>query len=441
MAVSIQNSPAPRGGRTVKDMTAHKLTNTAITIDDPHVRRNRNGHPILPGGYGRSAYHVGTTPRYAVRGEGWRLWDDTGRELIDANGNFTSLIHGNAHPEITEAAERAIRQGASWGIPNLPEWDLADAMISRLPGLGQVRFTNSGTEAVMSAVRLARAVTGRDGVIMTKDGYHGSSDLALLTSGPSRGVPASLANDTALVPVNDIEALRAVFDRHPTKFAALILDLLPNKAGLIRLSPEFVTEARALSSEHGTLLIIDEVISLRLAPNGFIGEYDVVPDLLTAGKVIGGGFAIGALVGRDEYMEELNCWIPGSLAHSGTFSGNPVSTAAGAVALQLLSPEEIARINALGDNARTTANAALEPSGWEVRGYGSLMRPFPVGARKVETERQNRLWQAAYERGLVLSSANLVALSTPMDAAIVADLTERLVDAVQSVVNDLEDLR
>ncbi|MGO1543324.1 MAG: aspartate aminotransferase family protein [Gulosibacter sp.] len=399
-------------------------------IRDPHLRRNRKGMPLLPGGYGRSAYHVGKEPPYAVHGEGWRMWDDNGRELIDANGNFTTLIHGNAHPEIVEAAEQAIRTGASWGIPNLSEWDLAETMLDRLPGLDQIRFANSGTEAVMSAFRIARAVTGRDGIVMTKDGFHGTSDFALLASGPTKGVARSAESDVTLVPLGDIDELREVFQNNPTKYAAIILDLLPNKAGLLPLSKEFVEEARALATAHGALLIFDEVVSFRLGPNGLGGRMGVLPDLLTAGKVIGGGFAIGAIAGRQEYMSILDPWSPESISHSGTFSGNPVSMAAGVVALQLLTPAEIERLNSLGDNARAEANAVLNAHGWEMRGLGSLLRPFPLDARQLDGETQRRLWWAAYENGVVLSSANLAALSTPMGEQVVHDFTDRLVGAV-----------
>jgi glutamate-1-semialdehyde 2,1-aminomutase len=406
--------------------------------DDAHVRRNPRGLPVLSGGYGRDAYHVGATPPYVVRGEGWRLWDDRGRELIDANGNFTTLIHGNAHPEIVEAAERALRDGASWGIPNDREWQLAERLIARMPALGQVRFTNSGTEAVMSAIRIARGATGRDGIIMTKDGYHGSSDVALTTSGPIRGVPASVAESVELVPVGDIVALRAAFAAAPERFAAIVLDLLPNKAGLVAVPQEFVDEARRLATEHGTLLIIDEVISLRLGVHGLSGAYGVEPDLLTAGKVIGGGLPIGAVLGTDEAMASLDPRRSDVISLSGTFSGNPVSTAAGDAALRLLTEEAIGRVNVLGDGLRVQMSAALEPLGWEARGRGSLVRAFPAAARKVDPALQHRLWWAAYERGVALSSANLVALSTPMDENVVTDLGERLIDAVTAVAEEVQ---
>lgn len=403
-------------------------------MNDRYARRSASGALLLPGGYGRSAYHVGKTPPYAIRGEGWRMWDDAGREVIDANGNFTTLIHGNAHPEIVEAAEREVRRGAVWGVPNPVEWELAEAMLGRLPGLDQIRFTNSGTEAVMSAFRIARAFTGRDDVIMTKDGFHGTSDLALMASGPSHGVPASVAAHVELVKLGDIEALRALFAESPNRFAAIVLDLLPNKAGLLQIPAEFVQEARALASAHGTLLIIDEIISLRLGFNGFSGTYGVTPDLLTAGKIIGGGFPVGAVAGSAEVMSVLDPWVPGTIPHSGTFSGNPVTAAAGAVALNLLTAAEIDRLNALGDRAREGLRSRVAPLGWEVRGVGSLFRLFPEGVQKVPEDLQQRLWWQAYEQGVVLSSANLASLSTPMDEVVIDDIVERLTVALGNVV-------
>lgn len=408
------------------------------TLQDPHVRLAPSGVPILPGGYGRSAYHVGQTPPYAVSGEGCMMRDDTGRELIDANGNFTTLVHGNAHPQIVEAAEREIRRGASWGVPNGIEWEFAEAMMRRLPWLDQIRFTNSGTEALMSAFRIARAFTGRDDIIMTKDGFHGTSDTALMTGGPTRGVPTSVADHIALVPLGDVEALRALFEAGPNRFAAIVLDLIPNKAGLIRLSDEFVAEARRLATEHGALLIIDEVISFRLGAHGFSGVYGVKPDLLATGKVIGGGFPVGAIAGTSEVMSVLDPWVPGAIQHSGTFSGNPVTAAAGVAALELLTPEEIERINGLGDFARAQLQVAIAPFGWEARGWGSLVRAFPANARSVDSTLQQRLWWAVFKRGAVLSSANLAALSTPMNGAVVSQLVEILAAAVQAVVEDGE---
>lgn len=406
--------------------------------EDPHLRRGPRGFPLLPGGYGRSTYYTGAASPYAIQGEGWRVRDDRGHELIDANNNFTSLIHGNAHPEITEAATKALSAGASWGIPNLFEWELAELLLSRLPSLDQVRFTNSGTEAVMSAIRIARAATGREKVIVTKGGYHGTSDVALVPGGPSytRGVPRGVVDDVAAVPLNDIAALRRAVDDAPRDFAAIILDLLPNRAGLIRISEEFVRTARELATKHGIVLIIDEVISLRLGFGGFSSSYGVEPDMLTTGKLIGGGLPVGAVAGLAELMAEVDPTRPGSLPHGGTFSGNPVSMAAGAVALRLYTDVEVERLNALGDATRVSVNARIADSGWEVRGEGSLLRAFPAGAIKVDEAVQHRLWWATYEAGLLGSPANLLSLSTPMDEAVAADIADRLTAAVLAVAGN-----
>lgn len=407
------------------------------TSADPNLRVGPRGFPLLPGGYGRSTYYTGAPSPYAIRGEGFRIWDDRGHELIDANNNFTSLIHGNAHPAITEAAIKALSAGSSWGIPNLYEWELADLLLSRLPGLDQVRFTNSGTEAVMSALRIARAATGREKIIATKGGYHGTSEVALVPGGPAytRGLTQGVIKDVTVVPLNDIEYLVNAVEAAPDEYAVIILDLLPNRAGLIAISKEFVQKARELATKYGIVLIIDEVISLRLGYHGFIGEYGVQPDLLTTGKLIGGGFPVGAVAGKAELMKEVDPTHPGSLPHGGTFSGNPVSMAAGAAALRLYAEDELVRLNNLGDSARTTINSRVNDAGWEIRGYGSLLRAVPAGSEKVDEETQYKLWWASYQRGLLGSPANLLSLSTPMNDEVVSWISDALTEAVLDVAN------
>lgn len=405
---------------------------------DPHIRCNARGLPLLPGGMGRSAYYAGAPTPYAMRGDGWRLWDDRGRELIDANNNFTTQIHGNAHPALIEAASRAMREGSCWGIPNLYEWEHAELLLARMPGLDQVRYTNSGTEAVMTAIRIARAGTGRDGCLMIRNGYHGSSDIALCTGAAKdrRGVPDGVARDVTLISLGDVAALTEAIEARPAYYAAIVIDLMPNKAGLIAQSPEFVAAARSLATRYGIALIIDEVISLRLGACGLHGEYGVVPDLLTTGKLIGGGFPVGAIAGREALMRELDPAHPNAIPQSGTFSGNPVSMATGAEALRLLNRAEIDRLNAYGEAAHAAVGQRIALVGWEVRGRGSLLRPFPQGASGYPGDMQHRLWWAAYDRGLLLSPANLVSLSSPMDARVVDDIAERLADAVLSVAAD-----
>lgn len=414
--------------------------NTIMGTETAHdtaslLRKGARGHLLLPGGIGRSTLSVGQTTPFVVRGEGYRIWDDSGRELIDLNNNFTVAVHGHAHPQIAEAAERTLRDGASFGLPNLNEWAHAELMLQRFPGLDQVRYTNSGTEAVMTALRVARASTGRDGVVVVQDGYHGTSDVALVAGGEryTRGVSQSVIDDVTVVPINDTDALRAAIEQDPGRLAAVLIDLLPNRAGLVSISPEFIDLARELTSANDIILIVDEVISLRLGPHGLSGEYGITPDLATVGKIIGGGFPVGAVVGREEVMRELSVFEPSFLEHGGTFSGNPVSMAAGAVSLELLTAAEIARLNALGDRMHEKIETRIAPVGWEVRGRGSLLRPFPVGETRMDADLRKRLWWAAYDRGLLLTQANCVALSTPMSDAVVADASERLADAVLAV--------
>lgn len=404
----------------------------AAVAVDPHLRTGPRGFPLLPGGYGRSTYYTGAPSPYAIRGTGCFIRDDRGRDLIDANNNFTTLIHGNAHPEITEAATRALTEGASWGIPNLYEWELADQLLARLPWLDQVRFANSGTEAVMTAIRVARASTGREKVVVTRGGYHGTSEVALVAGGPgyTKGVTQGVIRDVSTVPLNDVAFLKEVVESAPGAYAAIILDLLPNRAGLLGVTEEFVREARSLATKYGIVLIIDEVISLRLGFNGLAHEYGIEPDMVTCGKVIGGGMPVGAVAGRAELMQEVDPTRTGSLPHGGTFSGNPVSMAAGAAALRLYSEAEVQRLNELGDRARQELNARIAEVGWEVRGRGSLLRAVPAGSVGVAENIQQRLWWETYQRGLLGSPANLLSLSTPMDRGVVDDIVDRLADAV-----------
>lgn len=390
---------------------------------------------LLPGGVGRSTFALGAVPPYAARGESYRLLLTDGRALIDLNNNFTALVHGHAHPRIVAAAVEAVAGGASFGLPNVEELGHARALLDRLPGLDQVRYANSGTEAVMAALRVARAHTGRSGCVFVNGAYHGTSEQALVPGGERalRGVPPKVVDDVLVVPVNDVEALVAAVSAEPEAYAALILDPMPNRAGLIPLEPEFVDACRYLREQYGVLLIADEVISLRQSWSGASSAYGMEPDLMVVGKLIGGGHPVGAVAGRAEVMAELDPFGPAGLEHGGTFSANPVSMAAGRVALELLDPDAIAAMNDLGDRARQALTASLSAEEWEVRGRGSLFRLHPRGPAELARERQLALWWAACERGVLLIPNGLAAISTPMTAAVIDDALERLVEAVRSI--------
>jgi glutamate-1-semialdehyde 2,1-aminomutase len=400
--------------------------------DDRSIQELRQ---LLPGGYGRSTFAVGENVPYVVRGHGYELEVADGRTLLDFNNNFASLVHGHAHPAIVAAATDAVANGPSYGLPNVAELAHASALLGRLTGMDQVRYANSGTEAVMTALRVARAHTGRDLCVFVENAYHGTSDAALVPGGnrARRGIPSGVLNDVQILRINDLDELESVFRAAGDSVAALVLDMMPNRAGLVALLDDYATRAEQLCREHGALLIVDEVIGLRQEWGGLVSRYEIAPDLITAGKFIGGGFPVGAVTGRAAVMDELNPLRMDGLEHGGTFSANPVSMAAGLVSMELLGKDELIRINALGARMRQTLAALLDPDVWEVRGTGSLFRLHPSPDGPLPADWAKRLWHTAIERELLLTPNGLAALSTPMDEAIVDDAAERLVEAARAV--------
>jgi glutamate-1-semialdehyde 2,1-aminomutase len=416
---------------------------TAVTAGPAELVSQRPSNPrvraaqVLPGGYGRSTFMVGAGAPYALRGEGCRLWDDTGRVLIDLNNNFTTLIHGHAPAPVVRAAAEAMERGASFGLPNERELEHAEALLDRLPHADLVRYTNSGTEAVMTALRIARAHTGRSRSVLVQRAYHGTSDIAL-TAGDARsrrGLPPSVVAETTLLPLNDRDALMEAMERDGATLAAVLIDLMPNRTGLIAADADYVDLLAELTRAHGILLIVDEVISFRLGWSGRSPAYGLSPDLVVLGKLIGGGLPVGAVAGKREIMGELDPRHPAGLEHGGTFTANPVTMAAGAAALKLFDNGEIDRLNGLGDDLRQTLDSRLATLDWEVRGWGSLLRPCPICPPERQGELQRALWWAAYGRGLLLNPTGLIAMSTPMDRGIVDQVAADLVAAVTDVAN------
>jgi glutamate-1-semialdehyde 2,1-aminomutase len=355
--------------------------------------------------------------------------------LIDCSNNFTALVHGHAEPHIVAAAEKAMRAGTCFSLPNRYELEHAQELLKRFPALDQVRYTNSGTEAVMTAIRIARAYTGRERCIMVRDSYHGTADIALTTGDRwvRRGIPEGVLQDVAIVELNDAAGLRDTIERDAGSYAALILDLLPSGAGLVPVQSAFVQTARDLATRYGIVLILDEVISFRLGLHGLSGEYKVNADLITLGKVIGGGFPVGAVVGREPLMRELDPTSPKGLLHGGTFVANPVTMAAGLASVRLLTETAITRLNGLGDDLRSDLSTRLRSSNWEVRGRGSLLRPVPAGGATADKRLQWGLWWAAYDRGILLTQHNDIVLSTPMDKPVVDEVADQVANAVTAV--------
>ncbi len=415
---------------TVDRAAAASAESTTATL----VPRGRRGHPVLPGGLGRSTFAVGGDVPVAVRGSGPRLWDADGNELIDLNANFTTLVHGHAHPLIVRAAQRATAEGASFGMPNRAEMLHAEALLDRMPDYDQVRYTNSGSEAIATALRVARAATGRDMVAFARRCYHGTSDNALVTGGAAsrRGVSSGVLRETLVLPVNDLDTLERTVAEHGTELAALVVDRLPNRAGLVPLTSDYAARARELCDRHGIVLVGDEVVTFRLAVGGIAGEDGVVPDLVTLGKLIGGGHPVGAVVGRADLMSEFDPAHGMALEHGGTFNGNPVSMEAGRVALDLLDDAAVASLNERCERARARLEIEVADRGWAVRGRGSLFRLFPAGDADEGTW-QRALWWESYQRGVLLMQTALAAVPTVLDERELDVAVEAIAEAALAV--------
>ncbi|MEF8698517.1 MAG: glutamate-1-semialdehyde 2,1-aminomutase [Candidatus Accumulibacter sp. UW26] len=301
----------------------------------------------IPGGVNspvRAFRSVGGTPRFFAAGAGARVTDADGRTYLDYVGSWGPLILGHAQPQVVAAVQQAAAHGLSFGAPTESEVEMAELLCTLLPSLEMVRLVSSGTEATMSAIRLARGFTGRDLLIKFEGCYHGHSDSLLVKAGSgmltfgnpsSAGVPADLARHTLVLDYNDSAGLEAAFAEHGPRIAAVIVEAVAGNMNLIAPQPAFLQSMRELCSRHAAVLIFDEVMTgFRVGPRGAQGLYGVTPDLTTLGKVIGGGMPVGAFGGRREIMARI---APlGPVYQAGTLSGNPVAVAAGLATLQLL---------------------------------------------------------------------------------------------------------
>jgi len=299
----------------------------------------------IPGGVNspvRAFRSVGGVPRFIVRGEGARVWDADGRCAIDYVGSWGPLILGHADPDTVRAVQDAAASGLSFGAPTEAEIELAELLIQRVPGMELVRLVSSGTEATMSAIRLARGFTGRDMLVKFEGCYHGHADSLLVKAGSgmltfgnpsSAGVPADLAKHTLVLDYNDPEQLRDAFAKYGDKIACVIVEPVAGNMNLVVPKPEFLVTMREMCTRHGAVLIFDEVMTgFRVGPSSAQGLYGIHPDLSTFGKVVGGGMPLGAFGGRRDIMEQI---APlGPIYQAGTLSGNPLSVAAGLVTLK-----------------------------------------------------------------------------------------------------------
>lgn len=301
----------------------------------------------IPGGVNspvRAFGSVGGTPRFFVKGQGAYVWDADGKRYIDYVGSWGPLILGHAHPEVIDAVKRAADNGLSFGAPTEQEIDLADLICDMLPAVEKIRLVSSGTEATMSAIRLARGFTGRDKIIKFEGCYHGHADSLLVKAGSglltfgnpsSAGVPAAVAADTIVLQYNDPQQLAETFKSAGDQIAAIIVEPVAGNMNLVKPTAEFLQAMRSLCDQHGALLIFDEVMTgFRVGPACAQGLFGIRPDLTTLGKTVGGGMPLAAFGGRADVMDKI---APlGPVYQAGTLSGNPIAVAAGLATLKLL---------------------------------------------------------------------------------------------------------
>jgi len=380
---------------------------------------------LLPGGVDspvRAFRAVGGEPRIVAYGRGSRLWDVDGNEYVDYVGSWGPLILGHAHPSVVEIIQRAAERGTSYGATTELEVELARLVCGAVPSVERVRFVNSGTEATMSAVRLARAFTGRDKIVKFEGCYHGHADGLLAKAGSgvatlglpdSAGVPASFTAETIVLPYNDTAAVDAAFEAHGGAIAAVIVEPVAANMGLVPPTPGYLQHLRAATERAGALLIFDEVITgFRLAPGGAQMYYGVLPDLTCLGKVIGGGLPVGAYGGRADVMAMVA--PSGPVYQAGTLSGNPLAMAAGIVTLRILANEGVYRGldtmgHALAEGLREAAREA-ECEGVTVAQLGSMITVFFAGeapsdyatAKRADTARFARFFNAMLDAGVWL---------------------------------------
>jgi glutamate-1-semialdehyde 2,1-aminomutase len=353
-----------------------------MTLLDDYLARTPGSRALferatasIPGGSTRTTIFNPPYPPYMARGEGLWTWDVDGNGYRDFLGNYTSLILGHAHPDVVAAVEAQVRRGSAFAAPTEVEIELAEEIRGRLPSVERIRFTNSGTEATMFAIRAARAFTCRPLLAKFAKAYHGTHDTALAGT---PGVPDAISGLVIELPWNDADGVERGLAGREGEVAAIIIEPVQGAGGVRAADPGFLRFLRDYADRIGAVLIFDEIIAFRIGPNGAQGVFGVRPDLTTLGKIVGGGYPLAAFGGRAEIMDQFDARRPGALTHGGTFNGNPVAAAAGLATLRYLTSERYERLASLGESARQRIATAFAVRGVDARvdGVASLFQVF-----------------------------------------------------------------
>lgn len=413
---------------------------------------------VLPGGNTRTTIFFDPYPFYAARGAGARIWDVDGVERLDFNGNYTSLILGHAPPPVVQAVREVVEGGLAFPAPSEHEIRLAQELCRRVPSLERVRFTNSGSEATLMAIRAARAFTGRPKLAKFEGSYHGTHDWVQVSVAPpleaagsrrrpkpvpaGAGVTPAIARNVVVLPWNDPAACERLIEKAKDQLACVIVEPMQGIGGMIPPADGFLPALREVTARHGVLLICDEVITFRLAPGGAQSLFGITPDLTTLGKFIGGGLPAGAFGGRADVMAVFDPrgGAP-RVTHGGTFNANPLMAVAGLATLRALTPEVYARLDTLGELLRARVRELFRARRVkaQITGAGSLFflhwTSKPVrdyrSSRPLDPEQPMRVFLGLLNEGVLLSQRGLGCLSAPMGEAEV----DRFVEALGRVLD------
>ena len=441
----------------------------AMTYPDPDSRSAglyRRASQVLAGGSTRLTTFFPPYPIYAVSGSGSRVTDADGVERVDCLNNYMTLIHGHAHPDVVEAITEQVRRGSCFAMPTEREIELAEIIAGRVESVETMRFCNSGSEAVLIAIKAARAHTGRPMIAKCEGAYHGCYDPVevSLSSSPQSwgapeepakvpytvGLPEKVMEDVVVLPYNDVDASRTLIERHADRLATIVVDPVPTRVGCIPMLREYAQMVREVATRHGIVLVFDEVASFRVRYRGAQSMVGVTPDLTTFGKIIGGGLPVGAVGGRREVMAVFD---PAGgrprASHGGTFNANPATMAGGAAAMRLLTEDALEALNRRGDRARARIDAAFDAAGvsGQTTGAGSLVmvhfnRRKLVGYRDAHAgadaaRRMGVLHKALLNRGFIIGAGGLLAISTANTDQEIDDLADAIEDSLREMrLND-----